>query len=74
MSWHTANSELSRLGRTLEQRAADVLAYCYRPGTSNGPTTRHARSAGSATVTTPSAGIDKVNVADTADNNRRPLD
>jgi transposase len=30
--------ELSRLGRTLQQRAADVLAYFDRPGTSNGPT------------------------------------
>jgi transposase len=30
--------ELSRLGRTLKQRAADVLAYFDRPGTSNGPT------------------------------------
>ena len=31
-------SELRRLGRTLKQRAADVLAYFDRPGTSNGPT------------------------------------
>ena len=30
--------ELLRLGRTLNQRAADVLAYFDRPGTSNGPT------------------------------------
>jgi transposase len=30
--------ELRRLGRTLRQRAADVLAYFTRPGTSNGPT------------------------------------
>jgi transposase len=30
--------ELNRLGRTLKQRAADVLAYFDRPGTSNGPT------------------------------------
>jgi len=30
--------ELSRLGRALKQRAADVLAYFDRPGTSNGPT------------------------------------
>jgi transposase len=30
--------ELQRLGRTLKQRAADVLAYFDRPGTSNGPT------------------------------------
>jgi transposase len=30
--------EMSRLGRTLKQRAADVLAYFDRPGTSNGPT------------------------------------
>ncbi len=26
------------LGRTLKRRAADVLAYFDRPGTSNGPT------------------------------------
>jgi len=30
--------ELHRLGRTLSQRAGDVLAYFDRPGTSNGPT------------------------------------
>ena len=30
--------ELRRLGRTLTQRAGDVLAYFDRPGTSNGPT------------------------------------
>ena len=30
--------ELRRLGRTLTKRAADVLAYFERPGTSNGPT------------------------------------
>ena len=30
--------ELRTLGRTLKQRAADVLAYFGRPGTSNGPT------------------------------------
>jgi len=30
--------ELRRLGRTLTQRATDVLAYFDRPGTSNGPT------------------------------------
>ena len=34
----TALTELRRLGRTLNQRAADVLAYFDRPGTSNGPT------------------------------------
>ncbi|HET9649282.1 MAG TPA: transposase, partial [Microlunatus sp.] len=33
-----ALTEISRLGRTLKQRAADVLAYFDRPGTSNGPT------------------------------------
>lgn len=33
-----ALTELRRLGRTLIQRAADVLAYFDRPGTSNGPT------------------------------------
>lgn len=31
-------TEVSRLGRTLAKRAADILAYFDRPGTSNGPT------------------------------------
>jgi transposase len=31
-------SEIITLGRTLKKRAADVLAYFDRPGTSNGPT------------------------------------
>ena len=30
--------EVHRLGRTLTQRAADILAFFDRPGTSNGPT------------------------------------
>jgi transposase len=30
--------ELTKLGRTLKKRAADVLAYFDRPSTSNGPT------------------------------------
>ena len=33
-----ALAEVITLGRTLKQRAADVLAYFDRPGTSNGPT------------------------------------
>ena len=33
-----ALSEVITLGRTLKQRASDVLAYFDRPGTSNGPT------------------------------------
>ena len=33
-----ALTELVTLGRTLQRRAADVLAYFDRPGTSNGPT------------------------------------
>lgn len=33
-----ALAEVTTLGRTLKQRAADVLAYFDRPGTSNGPT------------------------------------
>ncbi len=33
-----ALTELITLGRTLKRRAADVLAYFERPGTSNGPT------------------------------------
>ena len=32
------SGELITLGRTLKQRANDVLAYFDRPGTSNGPT------------------------------------
>ena len=34
----TALVEITKLGRTLKKRAADVLAYFDRPGTSNGPT------------------------------------
>ena len=34
----TALSEIITLGRTLNKRAADILAYFDRPGTSNGPT------------------------------------
>ena len=34
----TALTEIRRLGRTLKQRAVDVLAFFDRPGTSNGPT------------------------------------
>ena len=34
----TTLTEILTLGRTLKQRAADVLAYFNRPGTSNGPT------------------------------------
>ena len=34
----TALREIITLGRTLKQRAVDVLAYFERPGTSNGPT------------------------------------
>src|SRR3712207_5681591 len=34
----TVLAELLTLGRTLKKRAADVLAYFDRPGTSNGPT------------------------------------
>jgi transposase len=33
-----ALTEVSTLGRTLNKRAADILAYFDRPGTSNGPT------------------------------------
>ncbi len=33
-----ALTELITLGRTLKRRAADVLAFFDRPGTSNGPT------------------------------------
>ena len=33
-----ALTELAMLGRTLKKRAADILAYFDRPGTSNGPT------------------------------------
>jgi transposase len=31
-------TEVTKLGRTLNKRADDVLAYFDRPGTSNGPT------------------------------------
>ncbi|MPY12341.1 transposase, partial [Arthrobacter bussei] len=34
----TALVEIRRLGRTLKQRTADVLAFFDRPGTSHGPT------------------------------------
>ncbi|MDR2380732.1 MAG: transposase, partial [Bifidobacteriaceae bacterium] len=33
-----ALDELRKLGRTLNRRAADILAYFERPHTSNGPT------------------------------------
>jgi len=33
-----ALTEVITLGRTLTKRAADILAYFDRPGTSNGPT------------------------------------
>lgn len=42
-----ALTELITLGRTLKKRAAAVLAYFHRPGTSNGPT--EAICAGSST-------------------------
>lgn len=31
-------TEIQRLGRPLQQRAADILAFFDRPGSSNGPT------------------------------------
>ena len=31
-------TEIRKLGRTLKQRATDILALFDRPGTSNGPT------------------------------------
>ncbi|WP_344672616.1 transposase, partial [Pseudoclavibacter caeni] len=34
----TMLTEARRLGRTLKQRAVDILAFFDRPGTSNGPT------------------------------------
>ncbi|MDQ2781115.1 MAG: ISL3 family transposase [Actinomycetota bacterium] len=34
----TALTEVTKLAKTLTQRAADILAYFDRPGTSNGPT------------------------------------
>ena len=33
-----ALTEVRRLGRTLKQRASDLLAFFDRPGTANGPT------------------------------------
>jgi hypothetical protein len=47
----SALTELITLGRTLTKRAADVLAYFDRPGTSNGPT--EASTAGSNTSAAP---------------------
>ena len=38
-------TELITLGRTMKQRAPDVLAYFERPGTSNRPTQGHQRQA-----------------------------
>jgi len=35
-----ALTEIRRLGRTLKQRAGDILAYFDQPGTPNGPTRR----------------------------------
>ena len=40
-------TEIRKLGRTLKQRATDILALFDRPGTSNGPT--EASTAGSNT-------------------------
>ncbi|SMO88451.1 ISL3 family transposase [Propioniciclava tarda] len=34
----TALAEVAKLGRTLKQRAGDILAFFDRPGSSNGPT------------------------------------
>lgn len=38
--------EVTILGRTLQKRAADILAYFDRPGTSNGPTEAICESGG----------------------------
>ena len=46
-----ALTEVTTLGRTLKKRAADILAYFDRPGTSNGPT--EALTAGSNTSAAP---------------------
>jgi hypothetical protein len=46
--------EVTTLGRTLKKRAADVLAYFDRPGTSNGPT--EASTAASNTYAAPPSG------------------
>lgn len=42
-------TELKNLGHTLNRRAADILAYFDRPGTSNGPTEAIQRSPGTPT-------------------------
>jgi hypothetical protein len=47
----TALTELRRLGRTLTQRASDILAYFDRARASNGPT--EASTAGSSTSADP---------------------
>jgi transposase len=60
----TALTEIVTLGRTLKQRAADVLAYFDRPGTSNGPTeaingrVEHLRGSASASATSPTTSRD----------------
>jgi transposase len=36
--WSSATSVDRRLGRTLKQRDADILAFFDQPGTSNAPT------------------------------------
>lgn len=48
-----ALTEVITLGRTLKKRAADVLAYFDRPGTSNGPGPRRARSFASRSAVAP---------------------
>jgi hypothetical protein len=57
--------EIAKLGRTLSKRAADVLAYFDRPGTSNGPTEaingrleQRARLGPSASATSPTTSPD----------------
>ena len=49
-----ALTQLRRLGRTLNQRAGDVLAYFDRPGTSNGPP-RRSTDASNTSAAPPSA-------------------
>ncbi len=56
--------EIAKLGRTLSKRAADILAYFDRPGTSNGPTEaingrlEHLRGSALASATSPATSPD----------------
>ncbi len=56
--------KIAKLGRTLSKRAADILAYFGRPGTSNGPAEaingrlEHLRGSALASATSPATSPD----------------